>query len=133
MVKDLEKVRHGQAAAAGTGTGRGDNEEETRAEAWSLQAGSQMSYTRATLHGADLESGSDSSSGSESDDDDDSSDEEEEEEDAPFTYEELQARTQAARAAVNILLPNRTDDAAGREGPYGRRRRQEQQQGRDRR
>lgn len=44
------------------------------------------------------------------------------EEDAPFTYEQLQARTLAARAAVNLLLPNCTDDMAGREGPYGMRR-----------
>ena len=47
-----------------------------------------------------------------------------EDEDAPFTYAQLQERTQAARAAVNILLPNRTDDMAGRDGPYGLRRRQ---------
>ena len=46
-----------------------------------------------------------------------------EDEDAPFTFEELQERTLAARAAVNILLPNRTDDMAGRDGPYGLRRR----------
>lgn len=54
-----------------------------------------------------------------SDDEDSSVDSEE---DAPFTYEQLQARTLAARAAVNLLLPNRTDDMAGREGPYGMRR-----------
>jgi hypothetical protein len=52
----------------------------------------------------------------------DSSSGDEEEDDAPFTYNELQARTQAARAAVNILLPNRTDDMAEREGLRRRRR-----------
>lgn len=46
----------------------------------------------------------------------------ENEDDAPFTYAELQERTQAARAAVNLLLPQQTDDMAGREGPYGARR-----------
>ena len=77
---------------------------------------------------ADVESGARSGGGggvgdlggeesSEYDSDEDSED------DAPFTYKELQARTQAARAAVNILLPNRTDDMAEREGPYGTRRR----------
>lgn len=70
--------------------------------------------------GADVESGPQwegEESSSECDSDQDS------EEDAPFTYEQLQARTQAARAAVNILLPNRTDDMAEREGPYGMHRR----------
>lgn len=54
------------------------------------------------------------SSGSSSDGDD-------EEDDTPFTYEQLQERTQAARAAVNILLPNRTDTMAEREGLRRRR------------
>lgn len=52
------------------------------------------------------------------------------EDDAPFTYGQLQARTQAARAAVNILLPNRTDDMAERDGPYGMRRRDGKARGR---
>lgn len=42
----------------------------------------------------------------------------------PLTYEQLQERTQAARAAVNVLLPQQTDVMAGREGPYGKRRRE---------
>lgn len=48
---------------------------------------------------------------------------EEDEDDAPFTYAELHERTQAARRAVNLLLPDQTDDMAGREGLFGLRRR----------
>jgi hypothetical protein len=62
--------------------------------------------------------------------DDDSSSESSSDDERPFTFEELQERTRAARAAVNILLPTRVDDMAGRDGPYAMRRRE---QGRGRR
>lgn len=45
--------------------------------------------------------------------------EKEDDDNAPFTYAELQERTQAARRAVNVLLPDRTDGMAGCDGVDG--------------
>ena len=78
----------------------------------------------------DLESGHSGRFGAEDDLESEGDSSFDSEDDAPFTYGQLQARTQAARAAVNILLPNRTDDMAERDGPYGMRRRDGKARGR---
>ncbi len=140
LVRDLKKLQYGDLA-----------DETKEPELASLgQVSSHLSHALATRDGdgdgsyalgaeRDVEMGgfnalargggwgaarNDDSVGSSSDSSSDSSDK------RPFTFEELQERTQAARAAVNILLPNRVDDMAGRDGPYGLRRRD---QGRGRR
>jgi len=130
-VRDLKKLQYGDLA----------DETKEPELASSGQVSSHLSHALATRDGdgdgsdalgaeRDVEMGGfnaardDDSVGSSSDSSSDSSDK------RPFTFEELQERTQAARAAVNILLPNRVDDMAGRDGPYGLRRRD---QGRGRR
>jgi hypothetical protein len=132
LLKDLKKIRPVDSAV----------EEAKDLELSSLEQGSlHLSHALATRADGkateDLTTGSGRASGwSSSHDatrDDDSvasSSDSSSDFDAPFTFEELQERTQAARAAVNILLPNRTDDMAGRDGPYAMRRRE---QGRGRR
>lgn len=126
MAKDLRKLRPGDASSP----------EVREPEASSLQPGSHVSH--GSMSGeAEAEAAGGSVGpvevvvvdkgkgghrwGEEISEDEDSS--VDSVEDAPFTYVQLQARTQAARAAVNLLLPHRTDDMAGRDGPYGAHRR----------
>ncbi len=119
LARDLEKRRQAaDSQAAASEEGR-----QERLERWSLQAGSHVSQTpQPTLNGEWKEG--DGGWGSDYDDGEDGEsgfgDDEDEE---PFTLAQLQERTRAARAAVNILLPDRTDGMAGREGPYAVRRR----------
>lgn len=125
LAKDLRKIQPPASVAAGS-----DEVREPNRDASSLGPGSHVSHGSLSGvgdvdgEGVDVlvvEKGGRWEPEAEiSDDEDDSS--VDSEEDAPFTYEQLQARTLAARAAVNLLLPNRTDDMAGRDGPYGMRR-----------
>lgn len=129
LVKDLRKMQPPTGVAVDS-----DVVKEPSREASNLGPGSHVSHGNLSGDGVGggvevlvVEKGGRWEAEAEiSDDEDDSS--VDSEEDAPFTYEQLQARTLAARAAVNLLLPNRTDDMAGRDGPYGMRR-----AGRDRR
>lgn len=133
LVRNIKKSR---AAANEAVIAQGDNE----GKELELSSMGQVSSSRMSRSGGywgwpsgDEESGgvgdAESGFGDDDDDGDDDSSLDSQSEEGGFTYEDLQRRTQAARAAVDILLPNRVDDLVGREGAlYGLRRRRQAQQ-----